>query len=217
MDECLRGSIRLELDTAERGIWYDLLLFAGACRKPGQISANPVMPYPHDFIAGTLKIPLEFFEATLIKLEEQGRIHENETGIHIVNWDKYQSEYQRQKPYRDLEEKPTKQLPLPVDEKLASLIKLYEENIGIITPISAEQLKDIADKYSPDWFKDAVAEAVKANVRKLSYIESILERWSVEGKGTPKGIKKKGELPKHYLTPDEEDARYAREHGISDS
>jgi len=74
--------------------------------------------------------------------------------------------------------------PPPADKNLAEISKTYEDNIGIITPIAADKLKDIASKYSADWFKDAVAEAVKNNVRRLSYVQSILDRWSVEGKGT---------------------------------
>ena len=73
------------------------------------------------------------------------------------------------------------------EENLAAITKVYEENIGIITPMVAEKLKDIAERYPPGWFKDAVAEAVEANVRKLSYIESILERWEREGYKAPRG------------------------------
>jgi DnaD/phage-associated family protein len=72
------------------------------------------------------------------------------------------------------------------DKNLAAIVKVYEENIGVITPIAAEKLKDIAEKHPVEWFKDAVSEAVKANVRKLSYVEAILERWAVQGKGTLK-------------------------------
>jgi len=70
------------------------------------------------------------------------------------------------------------------NQNLAEISKIYEENIGIITPIVADNLQDIASRYQASWFRDAVAEAVKNNVRKLSYVQSILDRWSVEGKGT---------------------------------
>lgn len=87
-------------------------------------------------------------------------------------------------------------------EKLAAIVKLYEENIAVITPMVAEKLKDIAGKYPPDWFRDAVAEAVKNSVRKLSYIESILERWSVEGKSA---LRAKGKLEKSKQLPTTEE------------
>jgi len=40
------------------------------------------------------------FESTLKKCKEEGRISEDGRGIVITNWTKYQSEYERQKPYR---------------------------------------------------------------------------------------------------------------------
>ena len=100
VDECLEGTIRIELDPSERGIWYDIIILGGACRIPGTISANETTAYPHDYIANRLKVPLPLFESTLLKLKHSGRILENRSGIHILNWAKYQSEYERQKPYR---------------------------------------------------------------------------------------------------------------------
>jgi len=99
--DCLEGSIRYQLDSAERGVWYDLLMFAGICDRPGIISDKDSRPYPHSFIANRLNIPIELFEETLAKCCEEGRTSENSDGIHIVNWSSYQSEYQRQKPYRE--------------------------------------------------------------------------------------------------------------------
>jgi len=98
--DCLDGSIRYQLEPAERGVWYDLLNFSAICATPGTISDKDSRPYPHSFIANRLNVLLELLETTLAKCIEEGRIIENGTGIHIVNWDAYQSEYQRQKPYR---------------------------------------------------------------------------------------------------------------------
>lgn len=59
----------------------------------------------------------------------------------------------------------------------------YEQNIGIITPLLAEKLKDAEAEYPPDWIREAMEEAVKNNVRRWSYVSAILERWRREGKG----------------------------------
>lgn len=99
--DCLDGSIRWQLTPDERGVWYDLLNFSAICSLPGLISDKDGRPYPHEFIANRLNIPLELFERTLKKCNEEGRTKENSTGIQIVNWNAYQSEYQRQKPYRE--------------------------------------------------------------------------------------------------------------------
>lgn len=98
--DCLEGSIRYQLEADERGVWYDLLKFSAICVNPGTISDKDNRPYPHSFVANRLNIAIELLERTLTKCEAEGRISENATGIHITNWKSYQSEYERQKPYR---------------------------------------------------------------------------------------------------------------------
>lgn len=100
VNECLEGTIRFDFTPAERGVWYDLILLAGRCRVPGVISANETTPYPHSYIAGLLNIDLELLEKALEKCKASGRIKETRRGIELVNWEHYQSEYERQKPYR---------------------------------------------------------------------------------------------------------------------
>jgi len=99
--DCLEGSIRYQLGADERGVWYDLLNLAAICATPGLISDKDSRPYPHSFTANRLNITLELLEATLDKCIKEGRISENDNGIHITNWVAYQSEYDRQKPYRE--------------------------------------------------------------------------------------------------------------------
>ena len=98
--ESLEGSIRYQLSAAERGTWYDMLVLARICGQDGTIADRDSRPYPHTFVANRLNIPLELFETTLAKCIDEGRVTENEKGIHITNWKKYQSEYERQKKYR---------------------------------------------------------------------------------------------------------------------
>jgi len=98
--ECLEGSIRYQLNAAERGTWYDLLALARVCGHSGVIADRDMRPFPHDFIANRLNISLVLLDTTLEKCKAEGRLEENETGIHITHWDIYQSEYERQKPYR---------------------------------------------------------------------------------------------------------------------
>ena len=99
--ECLEGSIRWQLDASERGTWYDLLALARICGHEGMICDRDQRPFPHDFIANRLNIPLELLERTLKKCQDEGRLAEGDNGITIVNWKVYQSEYERQKKYRD--------------------------------------------------------------------------------------------------------------------
>ena len=53
------------------------------------------------FIANRLNIPLDLLEKALKKCIDEGRIKDTGGVLTIVNWGAYQSEYQRQKPYRE--------------------------------------------------------------------------------------------------------------------
>lgn len=59
---------------------------------------------------------------------------------------------------------------------------LYEQNIGPLTPIIAEELRDAEQTYPPAWIEEAIELAVANNVRKWRYVMAILERWRQEGK-----------------------------------
>jgi len=64
----------------------------------------------------------------------------------------------------------------------ADIFRLYEENIGMLNPIVADQLKQAEQDYPPGWIKEAIEEAVLNEKRNWRYILRILERWSQEGK-----------------------------------
>jgi DNA replication protein len=59
---------------------------------------------------------------------------------------------------------------------------LYEENIGPLTPLIADALKDAEEVYSASWIADAIELAVKNNKRNWKYCEAILKRWKEEGR-----------------------------------
>jgi len=105
VNESLEGTIRFDFTPAERGVWYDLILMAGRCRVPGVISANENTPYPHSYIAGVLNVDLELLKTTIKKCIASGRIEDTKQGLKLTNWEHYQSEYERQKPYRQQKEK----------------------------------------------------------------------------------------------------------------
>lgn len=95
------GSSRFDFDAAQRGVWNDLLDLADISRvKRGLIAPAEGQSYTHEYIAGILNIPLKLLDDTLALCVKKKRILENGNGIEIVNWDKYQSDYDRQKPYR---------------------------------------------------------------------------------------------------------------------
>lgn len=98
----LFGTLRHELDSGQRGVWNDLLDFAKLSRvRPGLIAPKEKTAYKHEWLAAFLNVPLELFEDALKVLKSTDRIKEDGSGIEILNWEKYQTEYDRQKPYRE--------------------------------------------------------------------------------------------------------------------
>ena len=81
-----------------------------------------------------------------------------------------------------------------------NIFALYEQNIGIITPMIAEELKEADRLYPPQWIDEAFKEAVMVNKRNWKYVARILERWASEGKDSGeyrRSIKKGG--PDKYI------------------
>ncbi len=134
VSESLRGTIRFDFTPAERSVWYDLLVLAGDCRQDGLIAPGSGVPYPLKWIAGTLNISSTLLKKTLEICKSSERIEINGDGIKILNWHKYQSEYERQKPfrYKKVTDKVTSRVTkrLPVEEEVEEDIKeIYKEKV----------------------------------------------------------------------------------------
>jgi DnaD/phage-associated family protein len=87
-----------------------------------------------------------------------------------------------------------------IDQRLADMVKLYEDNIGICTPAIYEKLKDFCKEYPEEgWFEEAVKEAVDHKAHSLAYIEKILERYKKEGFDGKPGKRAKKSGPKESL------------------
>jgi DnaD/phage-associated family protein len=63
-----------------------------------------------------------------------------------------------------------------------NIFVMYEQNIGPLVPMMAEQLSEAEKTYPASWIEDAFREAVELNKRSWRYIQRILERWAAEGK-----------------------------------
>lgn len=63
-----------------------------------------------------------------------------------------------------------------------NIYQLYEENIGPLTPLIADTLKEAEQTYPEHWIRQAVEIAVQNNVRKWNYIEAILDSWQESGR-----------------------------------
>ncbi len=68
-------------------------------------------------------------------------------------------------------------------EEQPDIFTLYEQNIGMLTPMIADELREAEKLYPTTWIKDAIKEAVSLNKRNWRYIAKILENWSAKGRG----------------------------------
>ncbi|MBZ0291881.1 MAG: DnaD domain protein [Anaerolineae bacterium] len=98
-----------------------------------------------------------------------------------------------------LKEKPTQEKPEEEDSSaaVAKVSQVYEQNIGTLTPMIADSIKDWCQDMPSDWIVEAVQIAVEQNKRSWAYITKILGRWHREGKDNGRGKAK----PKPAPTP----------------
>ena len=77
---------------------------------------------------------------------------------------------------------PDPEAPVELAMEAPNIFRLYEENIGPLTPMIAEALRDAEDTYPSSWINDAIRIAVENNARNWRYVVAILERWKQEGR-----------------------------------
>ena len=124
---------------------------------------------------------------TLLHLRSADRDADGERRFYFVN-----SEQGR----RAVEQAQTGELSLveggvlaepPAPAERPNIFVLYEQNIGLLQPIIAEELQEAERAYPREWIEEAFRIAVERNVRNWKYIRRILERWAAEGKDDGKG------------------------------
>jgi hypothetical protein len=129
-EDWLDGTTRYQMNGAQRAFWIDLLAMAGRGRVGGIVCAgrdpgNKLIGYPIEKFQSLSPEPLDVLK-TFDLFERTGKVkievEKNEFGltlyvIHILNWAKYQSDYERQKPYRSKELQPKLQPKLQAKYK----------------------------------------------------------------------------------------------------
>ena len=96
-----------ELTPEQRWMFVGLLLMAGDSPEPGTVyrrknEHGQPTGYADPILADALGVHESSVQPGLARMVEKGKITTDELGvISICNWGKYQSEYQRQKPYRN--------------------------------------------------------------------------------------------------------------------
>ena len=63
-----------------------------------------------------------------------------------------------------------------------NIYALYEETIGTISPLVADELRAAEEEFPQEWIEAAFREAAAQNRRSWRYVARILERWRDEGR-----------------------------------
>ena len=71
---------------------------------------------------------------------------------------------------------------LRLEGERPNIYRLYEQNIGPLTPLIGEALQEAEALYPQAWIQEAFQIAVEKNVRRWNYIEAILKSWQEEGR-----------------------------------
>ena len=79
----------------------------------------------------------------------------------------------------EIDDEPVTDQPEP--EK-RNIFALYEDSIGSLSPLLAEELKEAEERYPEPWLREAFGIAVAENKRSWRYVAGILRRWTAEGR-----------------------------------
>jgi DnaD/phage-associated family protein len=88
--------------------------------------------------------------------------------------------------------------PIEITPQESNIFRLYQENIGPLTPIIADALGEAEDTYPGTWIDDAFRIAVEKNNRNWRYIAAILENWQRKGRYERKDRRDSEEARRRY-------------------
>lgn len=209
--EMFRDDYIGSLDYFHRWLWIGL--FAAVADDQGRFWLNPlkiraeILAHPKD-----AEITDEQIIQAVREFTAAGKIHtyyqDNKTICQIISWWKHQrpqwankSEYSPPAKWKDRERYSTGQGRKPhalnwdlpggfakapiVPAKIESAAhNMYADNIDMISPFEEEILNQLVEEHTQEWVVGAIEIAIKNNVKKLSYISAILEKWKAAGKAT---------------------------------
>jgi DNA replication protein len=86
----------------------------------------------------------------------------------------------------------------PPPPQLPDIFSLYEQNMGLLTPMIAEELKEALKLYPEAWITDAIKEAVEHNKRNWRYVSKILDNWNAGGRDDGTYLRSDQKSPDKY-------------------
>lgn len=199
----LHGSVRWQLDAAERGCLADLFCMAGECNHDGKICDNDGRPFPLQYIANHLNIDIDLLQRTLDKCNSEGRIRDDDGVLTVANWAKYQSEYSRQKTYRQVKSPTAKSNDLSITSYPVFFVGEFKN-----VRLSLEEYDKLEAKFGKDgaheWIEKLSAWMQSNGKTKKDHYATILNwarRDQEEGKGNGAHQRSTTKLPTRYTKP----------------
>lgn len=175
VDQVLRGSMFTELLPDERFVWFGFLCLTGDSPIDGKICVSEGVGYTNDQLAALLKVDAELIRRAKSKFVKYDKIIiEAGSVVTICNWKKYQSEYERQRIYRNksyiikLQDKVTG-TSLSLSISLSEFLNILEKGVIEWAGITDEDMKSWADAYPACDIKielRRMIEWIKANPKK---------------------------------------------------
>ena len=92
-----------------------------------------------------------------------------------------------------------------VEGERSNIFLLYEQNLGTLQPLIAEELREAEGLYPMSWIEQAFREAARMNKRHWRYVNAILERWLREGKDDATIRRSKIPDPEEYISGENAD------------
>jgi DNA replication protein len=89
-----------------------------------------------------------------------------------------------------------------LDVERPNVFGLYEQNIGPLTPLIAETLREAESTYPAAWIEEAVRIAVENNVRRWRYVQAILEDWRTKGREMREDLREPDAARRRYVEGD---------------
>lgn len=68
-----------------------------------------------------------------------------------------------------------------VDSDFSKICKLYESEIGFLSPLISDTIKDDIKTYPVNWIEQAIGIATAGNKRNWRYVQGILKNWKAQG------------------------------------
>lgn len=73
-----------------------------------------------------------------------------------------------------------------------NVFRIYEQEIGVLTPVISDKLKIAEDDHTAQWVAAAIRIASANSKRSWAYVDAILRRWQVDGYGSDFPARKNG-------------------------